>query len=67
MQTKRNVKMADGTVEREDVIEGYRGIVNEGVGWETLGDDGAKGKEKKRGTRRETKREKRGEGGCVVL
>jgi hypothetical protein len=67
MQNRRNVKMADGTVQREDVIEGCRGIVNEGVGWETLGDGGVKGKEKKRGTRRETKREKRGEGGCVIL
>jgi hypothetical protein len=67
MQTKRNVKMADGSVEREDVIVGCRGIVSEGVGWEMLGVDEAKGKEEKRGTRRETKREKRGEGGCVIL
>jgi hypothetical protein len=67
MQTRRNVKMADVSVEREDVIEGCRGIVNEGVGWESLGVDEAKGKEKRRGTRREMKREKRGEGGCVIL
>jgi hypothetical protein len=67
MQAKRNVKMADGSVEREDVIEGCRGIVNEGVGWETLGVDEAKGKEKKReqGEKRRGKRGERGGKGGV--